>query len=187
MSALSSLVADVKVWWGVATGILLLIVDKNFGPSEEDLPTGLRSILAILCVAEIYLLLSSGESLSRLFLILAALAVLLFAALYTYFSFVTTYTKEVDRPAPWWRFWNRRNITEVKRVVGGRLTPEASAGLRANPISVDDYFRDVAYQEDLVWSRWSRGINKIVLFLLYSAFIISATACLVMPALSLSK
>jgi hypothetical protein len=182
MNALSSLVTNVKLWWGVAGGIILLIADKKFGPSEEDLPTSLKSILAILCVAEIYLLLSSNASVSQRSLLLAAMAVLVFAAFYTYFSFVTTYTKLVQRPAPWWRFWNKDNITETIKVVGGRLTQQARDSLKSTPRSVDDYFSAVAYNEDLVWSRWSRGINKTVLFLLYSAFILSAAACLVIPA-----
>jgi hypothetical protein len=105
------------------------------------------------------------------------------AALYCYFSFTITYTKEVDSPAPWWRFWNRKNVTKIKRVVGGNLTPKAQADIKAHPMTVDEYFKGVSFEEDLVWTRQSRGINKVVLFLLYSAFILVAAACLVVPAL----
>lgn len=182
---LTSLPKNIKTWWGVAAAIIILIVDKKFGPDEQDLPTSLRRILQVLCVAEIYFLLTLEEDISRTYLVAAASLTLALACLYTYFSLVITYNKEVTRPAPFWRFWNRDNVQEIVKVVGGRLTPVASHAVNDpnNPQSVQEYFAGVQYNEDLVWSRWSRGVNQAVRFVLYSAFILTATACLVIPAL----
>ncbi len=182
---LASLAKNVKVWWGAAAAIIVLVVDRNFSPSEQDLPTSLKRILQVLCVAEIYFILNLDQAASPKYLIGAAILTLTLAGLYTYFSFVTTYHKEVTKPAPVWRIWKKDNVQEIVKVVGGRLTRTASAHVNDpnNPISTQDYFAGVAYDEDLVWSRWSRGINQTIMFLLYSAFILTAAACLVIPAL----
>jgi Ca2+/Na+ antiporter len=179
MIDISHVLGNAKLWWALGDGIVLLLADKKFAPSEQDLPVPLKTILAVLCIAEIYVLLQR-QPVGYVDILYPGAGVLLIAALYVYFKFVVSYKKQATIPPPKWKFWSNVQQTVELPIVGGRLIERARDKIRSESMSVQEYFKTVAFDEDMVWSRWSRGLAQAMLLLLYAAFILSAAACLVM-------
>lgn len=87
-----------------------------------------------------------------------------------------SYQKNIDALPSRWKFWKPR-YAKVRTVGGFWLRSDAKAKIEAEKITVADYF-GVAYDEDLVWWRWSRACSWLTLVVSYFFLIFCAVGSL---------
>ncbi len=98
---------------------------------------------------------------------------IIFLLVYRYFSF----QKTVHNNPSWWQFWRRQYDTI--RVVGGYwLRPEARNVIEQTNITTADYFAGVAFEEDKVWSGFSRALSWLTLVVSYFTLILCGVGVL---------
>jgi hypothetical protein len=175
-------IGGIKPLFQAASVPVTLIVNKFSFKYDDDLP---GPILIVMMVAEFYFLSLIPDATHRqsaLTLLVGGLVCssILFMLVYRFLS----YQKKVDAIPPRWKFWKPRY--DMVRTVGGFwLRPDAKAKIEAENITVSDYFAGVAYDEDVVWWRWSRACSWLTLFVSYFSLIFCAVGSLFVIAESL--
>jgi hypothetical protein len=168
-------VGGIKPLFQAASVPVTLVVNKFSFKYDEDLP---GPILIVIMIAEFYFLSLIPDAAHRqifLTLLISGLVCssIVFMLVYRFLS----YQKRVDALPPRWKFWKPR-YDKVRTVGGFWLRPDAKARVEAEKITVAEYFAGVAYDEDMVWWRWSRACSWLTLVVSYFFLIFCAVGSL---------
>ena len=153
--------------------IVALLLDKELGPAEDDLPLRWKMVLVVPVVAGAYypqhLTDEQRQAALPYLLGLFTTSFLVYAAMWK----VLGYEKQTAKPRPWWTFWSKDPYDYPKvRVMGGRLLPRARDVVRREGITVQELFQGTAYDQDQVWGRFSRACAQVALALVYMAVVL---------------
>jgi len=179
---LAGLVASVAAILAAGGAITLAWVrNATWAPPEEDVPNAparVASLLTTIAVAGLWF--ETGKSLSaRELEIIAAFTgglTFFFLLLYTLMMGVYIFEK---------RMANEHGQVESRRTVGGFwLTPHGREGLKS-ALTAQRLLEGAAYQNDLVWSRYSRSLVKMVLIVAFTGLIFCGSTAISSIALSI--
>ena len=178
-SGFIELIGGIKPLFQAASVPITLVMNKFSFKYDEDLP---GPILTVIVIAEFYFLSLIPDATDRQSIFTFLMAGLLcsslsFMLVYRFLS----YQKKVDALPPRWKFWRPR-YDEVRTVGGFWLRGDAKASIEANQTTVADYFAGVAYDEDLVWDRWSRACSWLTLVVSYFLLIFCAVGSMFLVA-----
>jgi hypothetical protein len=151
-------------------------------PSEEDISKGPQKVgglLAAVLIVLIWVLLSDAAHFTLLVRYAISLAALCVLSLLVYGFLVATQTYYVVVAA-------RPNETEKKNIIAGFwLTLEARESRRRNKVTTQALLAGAAYDPDVLWSRVSRGLAKMLFVLFYLGLTVSGTLALTCAAIIL--
>jgi hypothetical protein len=172
----------IKPIFKAVAAVVTLVTGKFPFKYDDDLPT---PILIVFAIAEIYALSFVPDAQREIAwaALVAGLLVssIIFMLVYRFLS----YTKTVDTFPPKWQFWRMRY--SQSRIVGGYwLRPEARAAILRNGTTTQGYFAGVAFNEDMVWPRWSRALAWLTLVVTYFILILSSVGIAYLAALTWS-
>jgi hypothetical protein len=179
MADVLTAIGGIKTVFKAASAVATFVVGKFSFKFDEDLPA---PILIVFACAGVYFLSSmddAGAQYSTMAWLVVALVIssIAFVLVYRFFS----YNKTVDNQTPRWKFWRPRYAT--LRIVGGFwLRGDAKAAIESNRITTAQYLSGVAFDEDMVWWRWSRALAWLSLVTAYFVMITSAVGILYLTA-----
>ena len=169
-----------KLVIGAGVAIVTLLLDKKLGPAEDDLPLRFKLVLIVPIVGAVFHVQNLTEDQRGAefpylfgFFIVALLA-------YSMIWTMLGYTKVIATPRPWWKFWGDDYSYPKTRVMGGCLLPEARNIIQRDGVKAQEYFEDVAYSQDHVWTRGSRACSQAILILTYIVVVGFYTAAIAM-------
>ena len=95
----------------------------------------------------------------------------MFLLVYGYLVAMLTYVSRVAL--------RRGGRVDERKVIGGfRLIPAANKAVKQSGQSVQQYFEGTSYNADLVWTRTSRAIAKLLFVVSYSGLSVCGTVAL---------
>jgi hypothetical protein len=167
-----------KPLYAAVSGVLTLLLGKSHvSPFDEDMPVPMKTVLVCIAIAEIYLIDSvKGMVGARWLIAMMALAVIVFLMIYLVTYQLFGYDKILPDPKKGW-FGTTFRYKQVKILGGLWLQPAAQQAAAENQV-MQDFLADNAYNQDLVWSRWSRAPVQIVAVLSYVLLVISLVGVL---------
>jgi hypothetical protein len=145
------------------------IFNQKYGPGQDDLPLGLKSLLVISFIVPFYLVLQLPLQQHPRSMIILAVVCLMSTVLYMIIRMTFGYTKIVAKPPRSWPiFWRKEVKYEQQRIVGGRLRQDTKEAMKQHKVNnVQEYFAGVLYEQDRVWTRGSLALMRTALVLVY--------------------
>lgn len=144
-------------------------------PWEEDIPKGPERVAGVLAAVAIgcawlWARRENTPEITKWASILAG-ATLVFLLVYGYLVAMLTYVSRVAL--------RRGGRVDERKVIGGfRLIPAANKAVKQSGQSVQQYFEGTSYNADLVWTRTSRAIAKLLFVVSYSGLSVCGTVAL---------
>lgn len=150
----------------------------NWEPAEQDVPRASQKVCGLLIgiaiaimwyrFTRLHTLLADDLTSYSVYFGIAALAFLL---IYSLLIGIYVYSKLVVVDPD-------NHVGETKVIGGLWLTDHAKAVLRSGPLTIALVFKGSGYNEDLVWSRISRGLAKLLFQLGYVGLVGAGTCAL---------
>jgi hypothetical protein len=179
---LAGLVASVGTVLAAGGAVTLAWVrNANWAPPEDDVPSGPAKVTSLLtAVAVAFLWFETGKRFSSGDLTQIAIsfgiATVVSLIIYSLMMGIFVYDRQVARSA---------DTVEVKKTIGGFwLRADAKTSL-PKAKTVQRLFAGAAYDPDLVWPRFSRGLVKSVFILSFMSLILSGSIAISSIALSI--
>ena len=151
-------------------------------PSEEDISKGpqkVAGLVAAVMIVMVWALLNRSTHISLLVRFAIGLASICVLSLLVYGFFVATQTYYVVLTA-------KPNETVKKNIIGGFwLTDQAKKSKSKNKVTTQVLLAGAAYDPDVLWSRASRALAKMLFVLCYLALTVSGTLALTCAAMIL--
>ena len=180
---LAGLVASVGALLSAGGAITLAWMrTSNWTPPEDDVPSGPSKVASLLTASAVAgMWFETGKSLtSRDLQQISAVAgglMVVALILYTFMMGVFVYERQVAQP-------DGRSVDTKKTIGGFWLLPAAKKGLH-NAQTVQRLFAGAAYDPDLLWSRLSRSLVKIIFILSFITLLVSGSVAISSIALSI--
>ena len=160
---------------------------SNWEPVEQDIPRASQkvgSLLIAIAIAIMWYRFVHQRSLTAdnltLISIYCGLATLIFLLLYSLLIGVFVYSKTYVVDA-------QNHVAESKIIGGLWLSSHAKTVLRSGPLTVALLFKGSGYNEDLVWSKISRSLAKLLFQLGYIGLVGGGTCALAAIALLIAS
>jgi hypothetical protein len=162
-----------KLLYAAVSGIVTLLLGRTkLAPFKDDMPVPIKTILVCLAIAEILLLDHIKAAVAQTWLMTGlAVSILVFLLVYLGTYLLFGYHKILPVPSGGW-FRKKLAYTDVKILGGIRLTPQA-LNARTRGRNPQQFLEDNQYDQDAVWTRWSRLPVQIAVVLSYVLLVVS--------------